>query len=172
MWFEFRIRYNNYDPNPTTSVAFPTYLPRQFSLRIALTHSTRKTRAVDLNTSIGEFFEIIFRNYSKFLEKEHKSLKKSDYILKFRGKEEYLLDEKMKFWMFETIRNLLRNDQKVELVLIEKKAIQIPNWEKLTDFGELVSVRRKLPKKIKKRKIFGQTQNHPKKKNKQKREKN
>jgi hypothetical protein len=141
----------------------PHYLPQQFSIRIILSHSTRKTRSVALNQTVGELIDQIVKNYGKFIAKDNKPLGtigrfhfffffrlfiipllhsvEDDYVLKFRGREEYLLDHSMKLWTIKSIRTLLRNDERVELMFIEKKLLPIQNWRQLTDYGELVSTR-------------------------------
>lgn len=86
-----------------------------------------------------DLYQNIFKNYSKILENELKtSIQQRDYVLKFKGMEEYLVDPSLKLIYYPTIRNLLRKNQKIEVVLLEKKSLPIKNWEKLTDYYQEV----------------------------------
>jgi hypothetical protein len=86
-----------------------------------------------------DLYQNIFKNYSKILENELKtSIQQKDYVLKFRGMEEYLVDPSLKLIYYPTIRNLLRKNQKIEVVLLEKKSLPIKSWEKLTDYYQEV----------------------------------
>ena len=96
----------------------------------------------EVSQTTGELYTTIFKNYSKILENEvKKTILERDYVLKFRGIEEYLIDKNSKLYQYETIRKMLRTiNQKIDLVLVERKSLPIKNWEKLTDYYENVRI--------------------------------
>jgi len=51
-FFFFSIRYNNYGLTSTKVAPLPSYIPKQFSIRVYLSDSTRKTRAVDSDQTV------------------------------------------------------------------------------------------------------------------------
>lgn len=90
--------------------------------------------------TVAETLQNIFRSYGKFLENEvGHSIDPEQYVLKFRGLEEYLLDLSDRLINIETIRKRLRKKLKIELILAERSKLSVPNWEKITDFYEQVN---------------------------------
>ncbi len=57
-------------------------------------------------------------------------------MLKFKGLEEYLIDPNMKLISYDTVRTALRKNQKIEIVLQERKSLPVKHWEKLVDYSE------------------------------------
>eukprot|EP01114_Cavostelium_apophysatum_P004665 TRINITY_DN1499_c0_g1_i3.p1 TRINITY_DN1499_c0_g1~~TRINITY_DN1499_c0_g1_i3.p1 ORF type:complete len:1359 (-),score=404.78 TRINITY_DN1499_c0_g1_i3:3-4079(-) len=130
------IRYTKYGNRPKFDASMPTYLPAQFSVRVFLSSNIQfKTMNCEASQTVSETLDLIFRNYGKLLQNDlQRPLKQKEFVLKLRGIEEYFLDGSMKLIFFESVRSRLRRQQKIELVLAEKKSLPIPIWEKLTDY--------------------------------------
>lgn len=68
--------------------------------------------------SSADLTDTVFKNYGKFLENELKRpIDKKDFVLKFKGLEEYLIDPNMKLISYDTVRTSLRKNQKVVLII-------------------------------------------------------
>lgn len=88
--------------------------------------------------TIGQITDLLLKNNLNILKTESKPLSKEFYVLKFKGLEEYLLDESISLISIETIRTMLRAKQGIEIVLAERSLLPIKDWERLTDYYELV----------------------------------
>eukprot|EP01119_Soliformovum_irregulare_P012209 TRINITY_DN3158_c0_g1_i2.p1 TRINITY_DN3158_c0_g1~~TRINITY_DN3158_c0_g1_i2.p1 ORF type:complete len:1000 (+),score=298.95 TRINITY_DN3158_c0_g1_i2:13-3012(+) len=132
-----RVRYSKYTHTGRVDKNVPPYLPSQFSVRLYLTSNIIKTINCEAKQTVSETWNLIFKNHVKRAEQElGKKIHPENYVMKFRGMEEYLLDEALPLISIETIRTRLRKKQKIEIILAEKETLPIKNWEKSTDYHE------------------------------------
>ncbi|PRP82087.1 hypothetical protein PROFUN_03777 [Planoprotostelium fungivorum] len=142
-----RVRYEKYLKRPPVQTNLLSDLYDEFYTRIYM--RLGKSQEISVKTvqcrglqTVGEFVDGLFIQYGYLIDKD---VDPSDYALKFKGTEEYLIDFFKLMIEIKTVQEQLRARGKVDVILMKTQDITIPKWFQLTEFydqnkfGEKVS---------------------------------
>jgi Phosphatidylinositol 3- and 4-kinase/Phosphoinositide 3-kinase family, accessory domain (PIK domain)/Phosphoinositide 3-kinase C2/PI3-kinase family, ras-binding domain len=145
-----RIHYNKYilRSDNFEDTRIPEHLPAQIPLLIEFSANVTKTVQMSNTATVGDLMTTIFTQYlgylSTVLHVPQEQLRPENFVLKLRGREEFLLNDKAILSCNSSVTEILRKREKVSLLLLQQHKvmhnlawIQRSDWHEQRKYGDL-----------------------------------